>query len=157
MIEIRKILAPTDFSFHAANAVCYACGLAERLESELHLLHVLAEVVPSGPDPLLMPVLPPEYYRETEEQTRIALAQSLGPTWSRPRAIEAAVRWDSPVEGIVEYARDQAIDLIVIATHGRTGLSHVLLGSVAERIVREAPCPVLTIRDCDRTPPPRGV
>jgi universal stress protein A len=147
MIEIRKILAPTDFSPHAAKAVRYACGLAERLESELHLLHVLAEVVPSGPDPLLTPVLPPEFFRETEEQSRVALARLLEPTWGRPRAIEAAVRWDSPVEGIIEYARDQAIDLIVIATHGRTGLSHVLLGSVAERIVREAPCPVLTIRD----------
>jgi len=150
VLEIRKILAPTDFSPHAAQAVCYACGLAERLESELHLLHVLAEVVPSGPDPLLTPVPPPEYYREAEEQSRIALAQSLDPTWGRPHALEAAVRWDSPVEGIVAYARDQAIDLIVIATHGRTGLSHVLLGSVAERIVRDAPCPVLTIRD--RTP-----
>jgi nucleotide-binding universal stress UspA family protein len=58
-----------------------------------------------------------------------------------------AVRWGSPVEAIVSYALDQAIDMIVIATHGRTGLSHVLLGSVAERIVREAPCPVLTIRN----------
>ena len=157
MLEIRKILAPTDFSPHAAQAVCYACGLAERLESELHLLHVLAEVVPSGPDPLLTPVPPPEYYREAEEQSRIALAQSLDPTWGRPHALEAAVRWDSPVEGVVEYARDREIDLVVIATHGRAGLSHVLLGSVAERIIREAPCPVLTIRDCDRTPPPRGV
>ena len=57
---------------------------------------------------------------------------------------------------MVEYARDQQIDLVVIATHGRTGLGHVLLGSVAERIVREAPCPVLTIRDRAHTPPPRG-
>ena len=55
-----------------------------------------------------------------------------------PRLVETAVRWGSPVEGIVDYAREPAIDLIVIATHGRTGLSHVLLGSVAERIVREA-------------------
>jgi nucleotide-binding universal stress UspA family protein len=157
MLEIRKILAPTDFSTHAAQAVRYACGLAERLGAELHLLHVLAEVLPSGPDPLLMPVLPPEYYRETEEQSRVALAELFDPAWGHPRAIESAVRWDSPVEGVVEYARDRAIDLIVIATHGRTGLSHVLLGSVAERIVREAPCPVLIIRDRDRTPPSRGV
>jgi nucleotide-binding universal stress UspA family protein len=157
VIEIRKILAPTDFSPHAAKAVCYAARLAERLDSELHLLHVLSEVVPAGPEPLLVPVLPPEYYQETEEESRIALARSFDPAWGHPRAIEAAVRWDSPVEGVVEYARSLEIDLIVIATHGRTGLSHVLLGSVAERIVREAPCPVLTIRDRDRTPPPRGV
>ena len=147
MLEIRKILAPTDFSAHAGTAVRYACRLAERLDSELHLLHVLSEVVPSGPDPLLTPVMPPDYYRQTEEESILALSRAIDPSWGRPRRLETAVRWESPVEGIVEYAREQAIDLIVIATHGRTGLSHALLGSVAERIVREAPCPVLTLRD----------
>jgi nucleotide-binding universal stress UspA family protein len=60
-----------------------------------------------------------------------------------------AVRWGTPVEEIVAYAREASVDLIVIATHGRTGLSHVLLGSVAERMIREAPCPTLTIRSRD--------
>jgi universal stress protein A len=146
VVEIRKILAPNDFSAHAENAVRYACGLAVRLGAELHLLHALSEIVPTGPDPLLTPVLPPEYYRESEVQSRQALKKQLDPSWGTPPVVELAVRWDSPVEGIVAYAREAAIDLIVIATHGRTGLSHVLLGSVAERIVREAPCPVLTIR-----------
>ena len=157
MIELRRILAPTDFSEHAAKAVRYACRLAERLDSELHLLHVLSDVVPAGPDPMLAPVLPPEYYKETEEASRIALAQLVEPSWGHPRHFEAVVRWGGPVEGIVEYAAEAQIDLIVIATHGRTGLSHVLLGSVAERIVREAPCPVLTIRDRAHAPPARGV
>ena len=102
--------------------------------------------LPAGPDPLLTPVLPPEYYRESETQSRQALGKLLNASWGTPPVVERAVRWDSPVEGIVAYAQEAAIDLIVIATHGRTGLSHVLLGSVAERIVREAPCPVLTIR-----------
>jgi len=146
VVEIRKILAPTDFSGHAENALRFACGLAQRLGAELHLLHVLSEIVPTGPDPLLTPVLPPEYYRESEVQSREALAKLIQPSWGTPPVVEYAVRWDNPVEGIVEYAREAAIDLIVIATHGRTGLSHVLLGSVAERIVREASCPVLTIR-----------
>jgi nucleotide-binding universal stress UspA family protein len=146
VVEIRKILAPTDFSAHAENAVRFACALAERLGAELHLLHILSEIVPTGPDPLLTPVLPPEYYRESETQSRQALAKLLEPSWGTPPMVEIAVRWDSPVEGIVEYAREAGMGLIVIATHGRTGLSHALLGSVAERIVREAPCPVLTIR-----------
>ena len=81
VIEIRKILAPTDFSPHAENAVRYACGLAERLGAELHLLHVLSEIVPTGPDPLLTPVLPPEYYRESEVQSREALAKLIEPSW----------------------------------------------------------------------------
>jgi len=146
VFEIRKVLAPSDFSPHAANAVRYACGLAERLGAELHLLHVLSAIIPTGPEPLFAPVLPPESFRDSEEASTRALKTLLDPSWGSPPAVEVAVRWESPVEGIVSYAREAAIDLIVIATHGRTGLSHVLLGSVAERIVREAPCPVLTIR-----------
>jgi nucleotide-binding universal stress UspA family protein len=147
VIEIRTILAPTDFSHHAACAVRYACGLAERFGATLHLLHVLSEVIPVGPDPMLAPVLPPEYYRDTEHAARQGLEALLDPSWGRPAAVERAVRWGVPVDAIVEHAEKHAVDLIVIATHGRTGLSHVLLGSVAERIVREAGCPVLTIRD----------
>ena len=93
MIEIRKILAPTDFSEHAAKAVRYACRLAERLEAELHLLHVLSEIVPAGPDPLLAPGLAaPEYYRESEEQARISLARGVEPGWGHPKGFVASVR-----------------------------------------------------------------
>jgi universal stress protein A len=146
MVEIRSILAPTDFSAHSEHSVRYACGLAARLGAELHLVHVLSEILPTGPDPLLMPVMPPEYYEESEEQARENLGRLLDPAWGSPRSVVTAVRWGGPVESIVAYADEHKMDLIVIATHGRTGLSHVLLGSVAERIVREAPCPVLTIR-----------
>jgi nucleotide-binding universal stress UspA family protein len=146
VIEIKTILAPTDFSQHSEHAVRYACSLAERLGATLHLIHVLSEIIPAGPDPLLMPVMPPQSYQENEQRAKEALQALPKPGWGKPPAVETAVRWGSPVEAIVDYSREQAIDLIVIATHGRTGLSHVLLGSVAERIVREAPCPVLTIR-----------
>jgi nucleotide-binding universal stress UspA family protein len=115
------------------------------------LLHVLPDViVPVGPDPALVTSVPPEYYAETETRSRTALAAVFKPEWGEPASVEVAIRWGDPVEGVVSYATDTGIDLIVIATHGRTGLSHVLLGSVAERIVREAPCPVLTIRNRDR-------
>lgn len=147
MMEIRSILAPTDFSAHAAKAVRYACRLAERLGSELHLLHVLPDIVPVGPDPMLTPVLPPEFYTESKQQALEALGALLEPSWGHPVKVQTEVRWGDPVDEITVLARERGVDLIVIATHGRTGLSHVLLGSVAERIVREAPCPVLTIRD----------
>jgi universal stress protein A len=150
VIEIRRILAPTDFSTHSEQAVRFACGLAERLGAELYLVHVLSEIIPAGPDPLLMPVMPPQFYQENEERAKETLQKLLQPAWGKPSSMVTAVQWGSPVEAIVDYAGEQAIDLIVIATHGRTGLSHVLLGSVAERIVREAPCPVLTIRDSHR-------
>ncbi len=148
MVEIRTILAPTDFSHHAESALRFACGLAERLGATLHLLHILPEIItPVGPEPMLVPTLPPEYFTDSENQSREALEKALKPDWGKPPAVEYAVRWGEAVDGIVGYAKEHSIDLIVIATHGRTGLSHVLLGSVAERIVREAPCPVLTIRD----------
>lgn len=149
MIEIRKILAPTDFSAHATQAVRYACSLAERFGAELHLLHVLSDIIPAGPDPMLTPVLPPEFYTESEAQSRATLARTIEPAWGKPSFVSTAVRWGDPVEEIVDEARKIRADLVVIATHGRTGLRHALLGSVAERIVREAPCPVLTIRDRD--------
>jgi nucleotide-binding universal stress UspA family protein len=147
VIEIKRILAPTDFSAHSDTAVRFACQLAERLGSALYLLHVLSEILPTGPDPLLMPVMPPQFYKENEDRAKQTLACLPRPNWGKPVGVHTAIRWGGPVESIVSYALDQTIDMIVISTHGRTGLSHVLLGSVAERIVREAPCPVLTIRD----------
>jgi universal stress protein A len=148
VLEIRSILAPTDFSQHAEGAVRYACGLAERFGATLHLLHVLPDViVPVGPDPALITSVPPEYYVETQAQSREALEHVIQPDWPQPPNVVHEVGWGDPVDGIVRYAAEHQVDLIVLATHGRTGLSHVLLGSVAEQIVREAPCPVLTIRD----------
>ena len=147
-LEIRSILAPTDFSQHAAGGLRYACGLADRFGSTLHLLHVLPEVVaPIGPEPMLVPTIPAEYYREAEETARQAMETALQAEWGRPASVHHQVHWGDPVIAIVNYAREHGIDLVVISTHGRTGLRHVLLGSVAERIVREAPCPVLTVRD----------
>lgn len=156
MIEINRILAPTDFSAHSRRAVRFACGIAEKFGAELHLLHALSEIIPAGPDPLLMPVMPPQFYEDNEARAKETIGQFLDPAWGRPAAVIHAVRWGGPVESIVDYAEEAKIELIVIATHGRTGLSHVLLGSVAERIVREAPCPVLTIRDPDRAAQPAG-
>ena len=77
MVEIPAILAPTDFSAHSERAVRYACGLAARLGSELHLVHILSEILPAGPDPLLMPVMPPEYYQENEDRAN----ETLGRLW----------------------------------------------------------------------------
>ncbi len=153
MIDIKRVLAPTDFSAHSDQAVRFACGLAERFDAELHLINILSEIIPAGPDPLLMPVMPPQFYQENEDRANQTLRSLIQPSWGKPARVVTAVRWGSPVEAIVDYAQEQQIDMIVIATHGRTGLSHVLLGSVAERIVREANCPVLTIRDSHRAGP----
>jgi nucleotide-binding universal stress UspA family protein len=147
MLTIRSILAPTDFSEHAHTSLRYAVGLAEKFGATLHLVHILPDIVPVGPDAMLAPAMPPEYYTDSENQSKELLSKALDPAWGTPLALVTSARWGEAVEGVVTYAREQNIDLIVVATHGRQGLSHALLGSAAERILREAPCPVLTLKD----------
>lgn len=147
MFEIKSILAPTDFSEHANVALKYAAALAEKLGATLHLLHVLPDVVPTGPDLMLAPALPPEYFEATEADSLAALDKVLDPAWGRPTEVKTSVVWGNAIDRVTEYATEKKIELIVVATHGRTGLSHVLLGSVAESIIRQAPCPVLTVRN----------
>ena len=96
VIEIKSILAPTDFSAHSEQAVRYACRLAERLGSELHLLHVLSEILPAGPDPLLMPVMPAQFYKENEDRAQETLDRSLDPSWEKPAAVVTAVQLGQP-------------------------------------------------------------
>ena len=150
------VLATLDGSACDTRVAEAAAEITQRFpKGELHLLHVLSEILPAGPDPLLMPVMPAQFYKENEDRARETLSGLLKADWGKPPRVAQEVRWGSPVESIVAYSIEQSIDMIVIATHGRTGLSHVFLGSVAERIVREAPCPVLTIRDRQAAHHPR--
>jgi len=141
-IRIQKILLPTDFSDYSAAATKYACEFATKFDAELHLLHTLEVSLSSTPGFDMGLALPTESLKHAEK----FLASVLDPQWSAGRKIVQAVVEGSPKAEIIRYARTHDIDLIVIATHGRTGLSHVLMGSVAESVVRTAPCPVLTVR-----------
>ena len=144
-IRIQRILLPTDFSTYSACATRYACELAEKFDAELHLLHTLeAHVVPTPA--FEMGLALPTYVNESRAAAEQSLAGVLDPRWSAGRKIIQAVIEGSPKVEIIRYARDRDIDLIVLATHGRTGLSHILIGSVTESVVRTAPCPVLTVR-----------
>ena len=100
-----------------------------------------------GTDLLMAQPPGPEFYAEGEAASLEALSKALDPEWGKVGGVVTAVRRGDMVDAIVGYASANAIDLVVVASHGRTGLSHFLLGSMAERIVRESPCPVLTIRD----------
>jgi universal stress protein A len=144
-IRIRRILLPTDFSNASAAATKYACALATTFDAELHLLHTLETHLISTPE-FAMGLDLPRYLQESKAAAEQALARVLDPQWSAGRKVVQAVVEGSPRVEIVRYARQQEIDLIVLATHGRTGLAHLLIGSVAESVVRTAPCPVLTVR-----------
>jgi nucleotide-binding universal stress UspA family protein len=140
MIELKRILAPTDFSEYSSEAMGYACALAEKFESELHLLHVLEVHASSTPVFAGGLALAPRV-EESREAAEKALAKLAG-----GREAVRATAEGPPFLEILRYAKDNEIDLIVMGTHGRAGLAHVLLGSVAERVARKAPCPVMTVR-----------
>ena len=144
---IRRILIPTDFSPPARQAEHYAVALAEKFEAELHVLHVVEDpALPvhgsryswAVPDDIL-----PRLLEKAEHNLKLAV-----PTADMKLIEQRLVRKiqvGHPVHSIIEYATGHEIDLIVIGTHGRSGLSHLLLGSSAEKLVRSATCPVLTV------------
>jgi len=146
VITIRRVLAPTDFSDSSVPAVRYAAELATQFGAELTLLHVVQDltlVVPDVmmPTPVTMPALADMV--EGGKAGLVAFVKRLGLEGLNPKT---EVRLGAPAAEIVTAAADLKVDLLCIGTHGRTGLAHFLLGSVAERIVRHAPCPVLTVR-----------
>ncbi len=144
-IRIQRILLPTDFSTYSATATKYACEFATKFDAELHLLHTLEVHVASAPN-FIMGLDLSKYVEESRAEAEKAMSQVLDPQWSAGRTVVQTVVEGSPKAEIIRYARTHDIDLIVMATHGRTGLAHVLMGSVAEAVVRTAPCPVLTVR-----------
>lgn len=147
MIQLNRILVPTDFSEFSRPALDYACAIAARFESELHLLHVTPDPAMMVPEAAAFSVESMQAQAEAQtKEARKQLAEIPGGGWDNGRPITREVRTGAAFLEILDYARTQNIDLIVIGTHGRSGLMHVLMGSVAEKIVRKAPCPVLTVR-----------
>lgn len=139
MLHIHRVLFPTDYSEAAEKAFVHAAHLAAVHGAELHALHVTSE--PSEGSRRLIPA----GSLDAAAQLGIAAGPAAGPL-PGDRIIERVIRADSAPEGIVRYAEEHDIDLIVMGTHGRQALERMLIGSVAERVVREAPCPVLTVR-----------
>jgi nucleotide-binding universal stress UspA family protein len=145
MIQLSRILLPTDFSERGAEATKYACALAEQFDAELHLVHVLP-----NPDIAMFDFgISPELGDRIRMAKETAVKELEGvpePAWAEGRRVIRKVLEGTAFVEIIRYAREHDVDLIVLGTHGRSGLAHVLLGSVAERVVRKAPCPVLTVR-----------
>lgn len=152
MIRLKSILWPTDFSACASQAQKYALALAEQFDAELHLLHVIHDPTVEVPEFGMGLAFPayvenlPKRIAELEEQSINQLTHSLPDNWQEGRKVTIAVKQGPPFLEIIRYAKEHQTDLIVLGTHGRSALAHALLGSVAERVVQKAPCPVLTIR-----------
>ena len=144
MISIHRILFPTDFSEPAKEAQLYAMALAERFGAELHLLHVVPLTIPY-PDAASPWVAPEDDLRLQVESAHRQLAKEIDSKWSAQHKVVHEAVMGFAVDEILTYATDHNVDLIVVGTHGHTGLSRLLIGSVAEKLVRMANCPVLTV------------
>ena len=151
MLALKNILVATDFSEGSAAALTYGRALARQFGARLHLLHAVetAGIDVAGVDTYVAAI--PQLRAEFEEQARATLEQTVTDADRRDlHAVTALRTLEAPARAIVAYAVEAAIDLIVIGTHGRRGVSHLVMGSVAEKVVRTAPCPVLTVRHPER-------
>ena len=143
-MQINHILVPIDFSSDAGDAVDMAISLGKELGSRITLLHVIHEVYVGVGE--MAAALPPSYIEEIETEVEREIQTYLN------KVVEVGLQGDYlvvhgvPFQCILDAAEEQNIDLIIMGTHGRTGLKHVLLGSVAEKVIRMATCPVLVTR-----------
>lgn len=141
MPEIRRVLCPVDFSRHSDHAVRFAVDLAQKLGADVHLLHVYQLPVYALPDGAMM--AGPEFTVKVTTELQKALtelAKKLEPVKVETHLVEGV-----PYREIVRMTDELGADLVVAGTHGRTGLRHLLLGSVAERVVRSSKVPVITV------------
>ncbi len=143
-IEIRQILVPLDFSEHAPQVAEWAAHLALEHQSRVVLLH--AYHLPVEFQQLEGAYLPPDFWTNVKAEAVQGLERHAASLRAQGLEVEAVVREGYPATVIEEEAERQNADLIVIGTRGLTGLRHMLLGSVAERVVQKAPCPVLTVK-----------
>ncbi len=148
MIAIKKILVATDFGPASETALSYGRALALQFNAALHVLHVMETVAMTAATEYGFSGLPVEFQREMEAAARKRTEELLTDEDRRLMSAMAVVaRHNTPAAAIVEYAGTNRIDLIVLGTHGRGALGHLFMGSVAERVVRTAPCPVLAVRN----------
>jgi len=151
MIAPKNILVATDFGPASDAALLYGRELARLFGATLHVLHVVIDVIASAMVPAAYVPELGEAQQEAEERARERLRALLTDEDRRDLGVkEIVVTSLSAANAILIYANDALIDLIVVGTHGRGGVAHLLLGSVAEKVVRSAPCPVLSVRHPER-------
>ena len=142
---IERILVPTDFSESALNALNYAVDLNRILKARLYLLHVLQDFTEFS-EYNLSPSILPQLYVEVEENAAKRLENILADIVPSEITCGTYILHGVPFYEIIQFAKNENVDLIVIGSHGRTGLKHVLFGHTAEKVVKKSPCPVLTVR-----------
>jgi nucleotide-binding universal stress UspA family protein len=149
MIALKNILVATDFSDPSKVALDYGRDLARSYGATLHVLHIVQDLSYQygGEVGFPLPDLQAQWVAESRKRLEALITDDDRRGMQVVPTVQTMV---SPAAGIVEYAKDHAIDLIITGTHGRAAVQHIFMGSVAERVVRTAPCPVLTVRSPER-------
>jgi nucleotide-binding universal stress UspA family protein len=149
MIKIETILVPTDFSEFSKYALKYSIAFAQTFKARIILIHITPEremdAIRQASVHMQGENLE-ELVKQRKAEDRKQLDEFIPPELKKGITVETIHRVGIPFMEIIKAAREKEVDLIVIATHGKSGLSHILFGSVAEKVVRKAPCPVLSIR-----------
>jgi nucleotide-binding universal stress UspA family protein len=149
MIDIKRIIVPIDFSEYSKKALRYAVEFARRFHAEIVLVYVVEPLVYPADfsiGQIAVPSMEQDFLQHGKEQ----LAHLVETVVADAVAARSIVRSGKPFVEIIRLAREEEADLIIIATHGHTGIEHALFGSTAEKVVRKAPCPVLSIRDPEK-------
>lgn len=143
---IKKILVPIDFSDYSKNALKYAVQFSKNFKAKIYLVYVVEPVIYPADfsmGQVAIPSMDFDLHERAEEELK-NLAQNF---ISADIEVETLIKSGKPFVEINETAREKDVDLIIIATHGHSGVEHILFGSTAEKVVRKAPCPVLTLRE----------
>jgi nucleotide-binding universal stress UspA family protein len=151
MLALKNILVATDFSEPSEAALAYGRAFARQWSATLHVLHVVDDLS-LRLSPMGGPVMDlSKVQTELETDARKSLQDLITDDDRRTLHVRACtVTSATPAQEILTYAKDQHVDLLIVGTHGRTGMAHFFMGSVAQHIVRSAPCPVLTVRHKER-------
>lgn len=144
--DIKKILVPIDFSDYSRSALKYAVNFCKNCNAEMILIYVVEPVI-YPPDFSMGQIAIPSVNSEWDERARQELDKLAKEEIPSTVQVKTVIKTGKPFVEIVETASELDVDLIIIATHGRSGVEHILFGSTAEKVVRKAPCPVLTLRE----------
>lgn len=143
---IKKVLVPIDFSDYSKSALKYAVNFAKSFNADIILVYVVEPVI-YPPDFSMGQIAMPSINSEWDDRAKDELQKLAKNEITDIKNTKTIIKTGKPFVEIVETAKEENVDLIIIATHGRSGVEHILFGSTAEKVVRKAPCPVLTLRE----------
>lgn len=143
---IKKVLVPIDFSDYSKSALKYAVNFAKSFNADIILIYVVEPII-YPPDFSMGQIAMPSINTEWDDRAKDELQKLAKSEIADIANVKTVIKTGKPFVEIIETAKEENIDLIIIATHGHSGVEHILFGSTAEKVVRKAPCPVLTLRE----------